>query len=397
MKTDFFKYQAQTTFYPLEVEISHAKGSYIYSTDGKKHLDFVAGVSACTLGHQHPRVVNAIKEQLDKYLHVMVYGEYIQKPAVDFCKLLAQHLPPTLNKTYLVNSGTEAIEGALKLAKRVTGRTQLVSCVNAYHGNTQGSMSILGNEERKRAFRPLLPDVDFITFNNQADIQRITEKTAAVVLETIQGSAGFITPENDYLLKVRKRCDEVGALLILDEIQPGFGRTGKLFGFQHYNVVPDALVMGKGMGGGMPVGAFTANEKLMDLLAHDPKCGHITTFGGHPVIAAASLATLQELLETDLMERTLVKEKLFRELLKHPLIEEIHGKGLMLAPMTPSEEITNQVILKCKEKGLVLFWLMFEGKAIRITPPLTISEDEIKEGCAILIEALNEVQAEIVN
>lgn len=397
MKTDFFKYQAQTTFYPLEVEISHAKGSYIYSTDGKKHLDFVAGVSACTLGHQHPRVVNAIKEQLDKYLHVMVYGEYIQKPAVDFCKLLAQHLPPTLNKTYLVNSGTEAIEGALKLAKRVTGRTQLVSCVNAYHGNTQGSMSILGNEERKRAFRPLLPDVDFITFNNQADIQRITEKTAAVVLETIQGSAGFITPENDYLLKVRKRCDEVGALLILDEIQPGFGRTGKLFGFQHYNVVPDVLVMGKGMGGGMPVGAFTANEKLMDLLAHDPKCGHITTFGGHPVIAAASLATLQVLLETDLMEQTLVKEKLFRELLKHPLIEEIHGKGLMLAPMTPSEEITNQVILKCKEKGLVLFWLMFEGKAIRITPPLTISEDEIKEGCAILIEALNEVQAEIVN
>lgn len=397
MKADFFKYQAQTSHYPLQLEISHAKGSYIYTTDGKKHLDFVAGVSACTLGHQHPRVVNAIKEQLDKYLHVMVYGEYVQKPAVDFCKLLAQHLPPTLNKTYLVNSGTEAIEGALKLAKRVTGRTQLVSCVNAYHGNTQGSMSILGNEERKRAFRPLLPNIDFITFNNQADIQRITEKTAAVVLETIQGSAGFITPENDYLLKVRKRCDEVGALLILDEIQPGFGRTGKLFGFQHYNVVPDVLVMGKGMGGGMPVGAFTANEKLMDLLAHDPKCGHITTFGGHPVIAAASLATLQELLETDLMEQTLVKEKLFRELLKHPLIEEIHGKGLMLAPMTPSEEITNQVILKCKEKGLVLFWLMFEGKAIRITPPLTISEDEIKEGCAILIEALNEVQAEIVN
>ena len=396
MKADFFKYQAQTSHYPLQLEISHAKGSYIYTTDGKKHLDFVAGVSACTLGHQHPRVVNAIKEQLDKYLHVMVYGEYVQKPAVDFCKLLAQHLPPTLNKTYLVNSGTEAIEGALKLAKRVTGRTQLVSCVNAYHGNTQGSMSILGNEERKRAFRPLLPNVDFITFNNQADIQRITEKTATVVLETIQGSAGFITPENDYLLKVRKRCDEVGALLILDEIQPGFGRTGKLFGFQHYNVVPDVLVMGKGMGGGMPVGAFTANEKLMDLLAHDPKCGHITTFGGHPVIAAAS-ATLQELLETDLMEQTLVKEKLFRELLKHPLIEEIHGKGLMLAPMTPSEEITNQVILKCKEKGLVLFWLMFEGKAIRITPPLTISEDEIKEGCAILIEALNEVQAEIVN
>ena len=216
MKEDFFKYQAQTTLHPLQVEISHAKGSYIYSTDGKKHLDFVAGVSACTLGHQHARVVNAIKEQLDKYLHVMVYGEYVQKPAVDFCKLLAQHLPPSLNKTYLVNSGTEAIEGALKLAKRATGRTQLISCVNAYHGNTQGSMSILGNEERKRSFRPLLPNVGFVTFNNEDDLQHITTKTAAIVLETIQGSAGFITPENGYLCKVRKGCDEVGAVLISD-------------------------------------------------------------------------------------------------------------------------------------------------------------------------------------
>lgn len=395
MKADFFKYQAQTTFHPLALEIEYAKGSYIYTTDGKKHLDFVAGVSACTLGHQHPRVVNAIKEQVDKYLHVMVYGEYIQKPAVDFCKLLAAQLPASLNKTYLVNSGTEAVEAALKLAKRATGRTQIISCHNAYHGNTQGSMSILGNEERKRAFRPLLPNVSFITFNNEADLQQITTQTAAVILETIQGSAGFITPQNNYLEKVRNRCNETGTLLILDEIQPGFGRTGKLFGFQNYNIVPDILVMGKGMGGGMPVGALTANEKLMDLLANNPKCGHITTFGGHPVIAAASLATLQELIETDLMQQTLVKEKLFRTLLKHPLITEIHGKGLMLAPMTPSDEITNNVILKCKDKGLVLFWLMFEGKAIRITPPLTITEDEIKEGCAILIEALNEVQAEL--
>lgn len=395
MKTDFFKYQAQTSLYPLEVEISHAQGSYIYSTDGKKHLDFVAGVSACTLGHKHPRVVNAIKDQLDKYLHVMVYGEYIQKPAVDFCKLLAQNLPASLNKTYLVNSGTEAVEGALKLAKRVTGRSQIISCTNAYHGNTQGSMSILGNEERKRAFRPLLPDVLFVDFNNEEQLQQITHKTAAIILETIQGSAGFVTPENNYLTKVRNRCNETGTMLILDEIQPGFGRTGKLFGFQNYDAVPDILVMGKGMGGGMPVGAFTANEKHMDLLAHDPKCGHITTFGGNPVIAAASLATLQELLETNLMEQTLVKEQLFRSLLKHPLITDIHGIGLMLAPMTPSEEITNKVILKCKDKGLVLFWLMFEGKAIRITPPLTISEEEIKEGCAILLEALDEVQAEL--
>lgn len=395
MTEDFFKYQAQTTQHPLAVEISHAKGSYIYSTDGKKHLDFVAGVSACTLGHQHPRVNQAIKEQVDKYAHVMVYGEYIQKPAVELCKLLVENLPETLNKVYLVNSGTEATEGALKLAKRVTGRSQLISCVNAYHGNTQGSMSVLGNEERKQAFRPLLPDVDFITFNNEADLEKITTRTAGIILETIQGSAGFITPQNNFLAKVKKRCDEVGALLILDEIQPGFGRTGKLFGFENYNVVPDIVIMGKGMGGGLPVGAFVANEKHMELLSHDPKCGHITTFGGHPIIAASCLATLQELLETDLMEKALEKEKLFRKLLQHPLITDIHGIGLMIAPMTPSDDITNRVILKCKDKGLILFWLMFEGRAIRITPPLTISEQEIEEGCNILLQALDEVKSEL--
>jgi len=395
MTEDFFKYQAQTTQHPLAIEISHAKGSYIYSTDGKKHLDFVAGVSACTLGHQHPRVNQAIKDQVDKYAHVMVYGEYIQKPAVDFCKLLVKNLPKELNKVYLVNSGTEATEGALKLVKRVTGRSQLISCVNAYHGNTQGSMSVLGNEDRKQAFRPLLPDVDFITFNKEEDILKITNRTAGIILETIQGSAGFITPINNFLQKVKQRCEEVGALLILDEIQPGFGRTGKLFGFENYEVVPDVLVIGKGMGGGLPVGAFVADQKYMDLLAHDPKCGHITTFGGHPIIAASCLATLQELLETDLMQKALEKEKLFRKLLQHPLITAIHGLGLMLAPMTPSDEITNKVILKCKEKGLILFWLMFEGKAIRITPPLTISDEEIEIGCSIILESLNEVQKEL--
>ncbi len=393
MTQDFYTYQAQTSAHPLALEVSHAKGSYVYTTDGKKHLDFVAGVSACTLGHQPKRVNEAITTQLNRYAHVMVYGEYIQQPAVEYCKLLAQNLPASLNKTYLVNSGTEAVEGALKLAKRVTGRTQIISCVNAYHGNTQGSMSVLGNEERKRAFRPLLPDIDFITFNREEDILKITRKTAGIILETIQGSAGFITPENGFLEKVKKRCEEVGALLILDEIQPGFGRTGRLFGFEWYNVVPDILVMGKGMASGMPVGAFTANEKYMDLLADNPKCGHITTFGGHPVIAAASLATLQELLETDLMQQIPAKEELFRKLLVHPLISEIHGKGLMLAPMTLSEDITNRVILKCREKGLILFWLMFEGKAIRITPPLTISMKEIETGCHLLLEALNEVQA----
>lgn len=391
MNNDFIQYQAQTSPYPLGMEVSHAIGSYIYDTNNKRYLDFVAGVSACSLGHQHPRVNQAIKDQLDLYSHVMVYGEYSQSPAVEYCKLMASLLPEPLNKTYLVNSGTEAIEGALKLARRVTGRSQLISCHNAYHGNTMGSMSVMGFEERKQIFKPLIPDVEFITFNNEADLDKITTKTAGILLETIQGGAGFIQPENDFLKKVRQRCDEVGAMLILDEIQPGFGRTGKLFGFQNYDVVPDIVVMGKGMGGGMPVGAFTASAAMMDLLSHDPKLGHITTFGGHPVIAAACLATLKEITETSLMTEALEKEKLFRSLLVHPLIEEVRGKGLMLAAMTKNADITNEVILKCQDRGLILFWLLFEGCAIRITPPLTISEEEIREGCAILLEVMDEV------
>lgn len=390
MKEDFLKYQAQTSPYPLAMEVSHAKGSYIYDTHGKSYLDFVAGVSACTLGHQNQRVNDAIKNQLDKYSHVMVYGEYAQQPSIDFCKLLVQHLPENLNQVYLVNSGTEATEGALKLARRITGRSQLISCHNAYHGNTMGSMSVMGFEERKQAFRPLIPDVDFITFNNEADLKKITTKTAGIILESIQGGAGFIQPENDFLIKVRKRCDEVGAMLIIDEIQPGFGRTGKLFGFENYGIAPDIMIIGKGMGGGMPVGGFVASRERMELLTN-PKLGHITTFGGHPVIAAACLATLQEVTETNLIPDTLEKEKLFRSLLVHPLIKEIRGRGLMLAPMTESAEITNEVILKCQDKGLILFWLLFEPCAIRITPPLTISENEIREGCRIIIEALNEV------
>ncbi|MDH7447033.1 aspartate aminotransferase family protein [Aquimarina sp. 2201CG14-23] len=392
MKKDFYTYQAQTTPHPLALEISHAEGSYIYSTNNKKYLDFVAGVSACSLGHKHPRVVQAIKEQLDKYLHVMVYGEYVQKPAVSLTKLLASLLPDPLEKTYLTNSGTEAIEGSLKLARRVTGRSNIIAAKLAYHGNTMGSMSVMGYEERKQAFRPLIPDISFITFNNKEDLQQITEKTAAVILETIQGGAGFIMPKDDYLKKVRERCDEVGALLILDEIQPGFGRTGKLFGFQNYDIVPDILVMGKGMGGGMPIGAFTASSVMMNQLQDHPKLGHITTFGGNPVIASAALATLQEINESDVMAETLQKEKIFRSLLVHPLIKEIRGIGLMLACITPSTEITNEIILGCQDRGLILFWLLFEPKAIRITPPLTISEEEIKEGCQIIIEVLNQVQ-----
>ena len=389
MKKDFLTYQAQTSPYPLAMEVFHAEGSYIYDTNNKAYLDFVAGVSACSLGHRHPRVVNAIKEQLDKYLHVMVYGEYAQKPAVELAKFLANHLPKPLEQTYLVNSGTEAIEGAIKLAKRATGRSQIIAAHHAYHGNTMGSMSVMGHEERKQAFRPLIPDIEFITFNSEKDIEKITHKTAGVVLETIQGGAGFIEPVNGFLEKVKKQCERVGALLILDEIQPGVGRTGKLFGFENYQCVPDILVMGKGLGGGMPIGAFTASREHMALLSNQPKLGHITTFGGHPVIAAAALATLQEVTQTGLMQEALEKEQLIRGRLKHPLISEIRGKGLMLAAMTSSAEITNEVILKCQDAGLILFWLLFEPKAIRITPPLTISKEEIIKGCDIILSVLD--------
>ncbi|WAC01903.1 aspartate aminotransferase family protein [Lacinutrix neustonica] len=394
MKSDFFKYQAQTTPHPLAMEISHAEGSYIYDSNKKAYLDFVAGVSACSLGHRHPRVISAIKDQLDKYLHVMVYGEYIQSPAVALTKLLAHHLPGPLEKTYLVNSRTEAIEGAIKLARRATGRSQIIAAHNAYHGNTMGSLSLMDYEERKAPFRPLLPDVSHITFNYEPHLKHITNKTACVILETIQGGAGFIEPQNGFLTKVKARCEAVGALLILDEIQPGIGRTGKLFGFQHYHCIPDILVTGKGLGGGMPIGAFTASTKLMDMIHHAPKLGHITTFGGHPVIAAAALATLQEVTESDLMARTLEKETLVRKHLKHPLITEIRGRGLMLAALLPSEEITNQLVLKAQDEGLILFWLLFEPKAIRITPPLTISNAEIIKGCGIIIAILNSIQSD---
>jgi len=391
MKKDFFKYQAQTTTHPLAMEVDYAKGSYIYDSEGQKHLDFVAGVSACPLGHCHPKITEAIKSQLDKYLHVMVYGEYILEPAVELTKLLAQHLPATLQTTYLVNSGTEAIEGSMKLARRATGRAEIIYAHHAYHGNTLGSLSVMGFEERKKAFRPLLPDCNPIQFNLEKDLDKITKNTAAVLLETIQGGAGFIFPENDYLKKVRNRCNKVGALLILDEIQPGFGRTGKLFSFEHFDVIPDILVMGKGMGGGLPIGAFSASNELMSLLNHSPALGHITTFGGNAVIASAALATLKEITESQLIPQTLLKENLFRKLLKHSLIKEIRGKGLMLVLLMNSAEIASEVILKCKNRGLILFWLLFEPRAIRITPPLTVSEDEIKEGCAILTDVLYEV------
>ncbi len=392
MKQDFYKYQTQTTPHPLAMEVSHARGSYIYDTNGDKHLDFVAGVSACSLGHSHPRVVNAIKEQVEKYQHVMVYGEYVQSPAVELTKLLAKHLPDPLETTYLVNSGAEAIDGSIKLARRATGRSEILYAHNAYHGNTFGALSVMGFEERKKPFGPLVPNCHPIHFNAEEDINKITEKTAAVLLETIQGGAGFIVPKDDYLKKVKQRCEKVGALLILDEIQPGFGRTGKLFGFQHFKVVPDILVLGKGMGGGMPIGAFTASKELMALLSDNPKLGHITTFGGNAVIASAALATLQQLTETELIAQTLQKEKLMRKYLQHPLISEIRGKGLMLAAMVETGDLATEVIMRCKDLNLILFWLLFEPRAIRITPPLTISNDEIKKGCDIITDVLEELQ-----
>ena len=355
-------------------------------------MDFIAGVSANSLGHNHPKLKKSIIEQVDKYTHVMVYGEFIQQPTVELCKLLAAQLSPLqMWSVYLTNSGTEATEGALKLAKRFTERSEIIAAKKAYHGNTQGAMSICGNENQNRAFRPLIPGIKFIEFNNFNDIQKITDKTAAVILETIQGGAGFIVPENDYLATVKKRCEEVGALLILDEIQSGIGRTGKFFGFENYNISPDIIISGKGLGGGMPIGAFIASSNVMASLKEKPKLGHITTFGGHPVIAAAALATVKEITSSHLMAAVLQKEKLFRKYLLHPAILSIRGKGLMLAIMVESAEMATKIILKSLDRGLLVFWLLFENKAIRITPPLTITEEEIKKGCHILLDVIDEI------
>ncbi|MEI6865005.1 aspartate aminotransferase family protein [Flavicella sp.] len=391
MTKDFFKYQAQTTPHPLAIEIANANGSYVYDTSGKTYLDFIAGVSANSLGHNHPVVSKAIKDQVDDYTHVMVYGEFIQKPPLELCKLLVKNLPKSLNSVYLTNSGTEATEGAMKLAKRITGRRGFISCKKAYHGNTQGAMSLCGSEEQNSAFRPLIPGIQFIEFNKLEDLSKITKETAGVIMETIQGGAGCILPINDYLLKVKQRCNEVGALFILDEIQSGIGRTGKLFGFQNYNVIPDILITGKGLGGGMPIGAFISSKEKMDLLQNYPKLGHITTFGGHPVIAAAALATLTEITSSNLIRETIRKETLIRSLLTHSAIKEIRGKGLMLALMMESSEIASTLILNCMEQGLLLFWLLYEERAVRITPPLTISDSEIKKGCQILLQELNKL------
>ena len=385
----FKKHQAQTFLYPSCLEIDSAKGSYITDVNGKNYLDFVAGVSACTLGHSNPIIIKAIKNQLNKYSHVMVYGEYIQSPQYKLAKLLADNLPENLSTIYFVNSGTEAIEGAMKLAKRATGRSKIISCKNSYHGSTQGALSIMGNEEYKANYRPLIPNCNQIIFNNEESLKNITKKTAAVVIEPIQGGAGFVTPTNNFLQRVREKCNETGSFLVFDEIQTCFGRLGTLFAFEHYNVIPDILCIAKGMGGGMPIGAFISSWEFMNLLSFAPKLGHITTFGGHPVNCAASLVTLQYLLSSDIMKEIKQKEKLFRKHLSHTKIKEIRGKGLILALEFNNEKLAKKVVERSLENGLVLFYFLFTKTAIRITPPLTINEKEIIEGCEIINNILD--------
>lgn len=386
----FFNHIAQTTETPLGLEIEKAEGVYLFDVSGKKYIDLISGISVSNVGHRHPKVLSAIKEQLDKYMHLMVYGEYIQSPQVQLAKLLTDNLPPNLNSVYFVNSGSEAIEGAMKLAKRATGRTEIISFKNAYHGSTQGSLSIMGNEEFKNAFRPLLPDTRQIEFNNVAELSHITNRTVCVVVETIQGEAGVVIPQNDFLKKIRARCTETGALLVLDEIQCGFGRTGKLFAFEHYDLVPDVLCLAKGMGGGMPIGAFIASKEIMNTLTNNPILGHITTFGGHPVCCAAALATLNVLLEEKIMEKVEAKEQLFRKLLKHPKIRSLNGKGLLLSIEFDSFEQNKKIIDKCIEKGVITDWFLFNTPSMRIAPPLIITEEEIETACRVIIQCLKD-------
>ena len=390
VKESFIKHQGQTTPYPLAIEVASAEGMYITDKSGKTYLDLVAGVSACTIGHCHPRVVKAVQDQSSKYMHVMVYGEFIQEPQLALAKKLASLLPDTLNSTYFVNSGVEAIEASIKLSKSYTGRAEIISCINSYHGSTNGALSIMGKETYKQKFRPLLPDCRQIIYNDVDSLKEITIKTAAVIIEPIQGATGFITPKNGYLKLVREKCDEVGALLIFDEIQTCFGRTGNLFGLETYCVTPDILCMAKGMGGGMPIGSFTTSTEKMHSLRENPMLGHITTFGGHPIVCAASLATLDELCETQLFREVEKKETLFRALLNHPKIKEIRGKGLMLAIELDNVELCQKVVHKGLEMGIITFFFLFSKTAVRLSPPLTISEDEIRNASKIIIDILDE-------
>ncbi len=387
----FLTHLAQTTDFPMSLEIERAEGVFMYTPDGKAYLDLISGISVSNIGHCHPRVVQAVKRQVDRYMHLMVYGEYVQSPQVKLAEALCGQLAPKLNSVYLVSSGSEAIEGAMKLAKRHTGRPNIISMKKAYHGSTQGALSIIGEETFKRAYRPLLPGIRQLDFNVEEQLAHINTHTAAVIVEPVQGEAGYIPAHESYLHALATRCKEVGALLVFDEIQTGLGRTGSLFAHQAYGLVPDILTLAKGLGGGMPIGAFIANKEVMDSFKENPLLGHITTFGGHPVSSAAALAGLEVILEEKLSTQVEAKSKLFKTLLKHKSIREIRGKGLMLALQLDTFENVQAVIHHCLEKGLVTDWFLFCDNALRISPPLTIKNEEIQTACTILLESLEEV------
>ena len=379
---------AQTSSFPRLLEIERAEGMFLYDAAGKKYMDLVSGFAVSNTGHRHPEVVKAIKDQVDKYLHLTVYGEYIQSPQVKFAEKLVSVLPTSLNSVYFVNSGAEATEGAMKLAKRFTGRSKIIACNNSYHGSTQGALSVMGNEYYKQAYRPLLPGINFIEFNNPDHLDQINSETAAVILETIQGEAGIRVPDLKYMQNLRKRCSQTGALLILDEIQTGFGRTGAMFGFEHFKLVPDILLLAKGMGGGMPIGAFISSQNIMSVLKENPILGHITTFGGHPVSCAAGLANLEVIIKENLFKDVPAKELLFRECLQHQEIREIRGKGLMLSVQLESFEQVENVCKRCMENGIIIDWFLHCDTAMRIAPPLIISEKEIRKACEVIVEAI---------
>lgn len=389
----FLQHIAQTSDAPLMLHIERAAGIYLYSPEGKQYMDLIAGISVSNLGHCHPSVVAAVQQQVAKYMHLMVYGEYIYTPQIQLAQLLAAHLPSKLQQCYFVNSGTEATEGALKLAKRYTGRTELVGFEQSYHGSTHGALSLLGDEFFRRSYRPLLPDVRHLRYNYMPHIEQITHRTAAVLVEPVQAEAGVRLPSSGFLQALRQRCDEVGALLIFDEIQTGFGRTGTLFCFEQTGVIPDILLLAKGFGGGLPLGTFISSPHIMQVLQHNPYLGHITTFGGNAVCCAASLATLQTLLQSTFIAQVTTKAALFVELLQHPAILSIRHAGLLMAVQFADATFTKQVIDRCIEKGIITDWFLFAADCMRIAPPLIISEQEIKEACRLIIAAIDEVTA----
>lgn len=385
----FFRHIAQTSPAPLALEIVKAEGCFLYDAAGKEYIDLVGGVSVANIGHRHPKVIEAIQKQLEAYLHVMVYGEFIETPQVQYAKLLTDHLPASLNSVYFTNSGAEATEGGMKLAKRVTGRTQIISFNKSYHGSTQGALSVIGDEYWRNAFRPLLPDVIHLEYNSFESLDSITEKTACVIAETIQGEAGIIVPSKKWMIELRKKCDTTGTLLILDEIQAAFGRTGKLWGFGHFDIVPDILLLGKALGGGMPLGAFIADKKLMWQLTENPVLGHITTFGGHPVCCAAGMAALKVLIDEKIIDSIEKKEELFRSLLAHPKIKTIRSLGLLVAVEFDSFEINKKIIDACIKDTVMVDWFLFAGNCMRISPPLIIEEEQIKIACKTILQAIN--------